>query len=179
VGCALKRGAVGIIVAVISLGCSGGGGGADAANPGTGGSTGGAGVGGTGGSSSLDPTPFLGTWSETTTITVSGACANLIDPVTTTVPIAVTSGAPSSDPLPTETTEPSCAIPLNLVSGTQATLKSPKQCIYSSGSGSVTYNFSAWTMTVSGNTGTESASGTATLAGVGNCPVSMTATLSR
>ena len=166
---AVNRLLVGGLLAV--LGCGGGAGGADGGSPGTGGT--GTGASGAGGAPALDPTPFLGAWTETTTIVATGACANLVDPLTTTAPITVTRGA-ASDLLRAETTGASCAIPLDLVSSNQATLASSKQCTYAS----ATYDFSAWTMTVNGNAGTESASGTLMGSGI-NCPVMLTATFSR
>jgi hypothetical protein len=157
----------------LTLGCSGGGGAADGGSPGTGGTGGG---GGTGGAGAIDPTPFLGSWTETATFTFTDACANLVEPATFTGPITVTAGSSSA----LIRTDDSCSIPLNVTSASQATLARATQCSIPpvSGLSGGTVAFSAWTLAISGNTGTETASGTFSVQAI-VCPVSVSATLAR
>jgi hypothetical protein len=178
----MLRRALGVVFGgvFVTAGCGGGGGIADAGNPGVGGTgvgglgggAGGAGAGGgAGGASAIDPTPFLGNWTEMLTATGSGLCANAT-PVTG--PVVVTAGT-SSDLVRTEPGTGGCSIPLNLVSRTQATLARPAQCSTSLGS----YDFSAWTMTIAGNAATETGAATLTLTGAGMCSITLSGTLSR
>ena len=179
----LERCVVGVVLAcaLCVLACSGSGGSADAGSQG-GGGTGGGGTGGggtgTGGASSVNRTPFLGNWTAAVTIAVSGSCPN-VEPVTDTEQVVVSAGT-TTDLVREPTSGSPCAVPLNIVSATQAMLARPIQCSFSSSVSSGTYDFSSWTFTISGDTGTESASGTVTLSAVGlTCPTSLSTTLTR
>jgi hypothetical protein len=72
--------------------------------------------------------------------------------------------------------DPTCTLSLDIVSPTQASLRRAKQCAGGSGSTAFTVTYDTWTLTVSGTTGTESATGTLSIA---SCPVSVTGTLTR
>lgn len=164
-----------VLVAVVVVGCGGGGGLPDAGHQGiagTGGSgSGGAGSGGSGGGASIDPAPFLGTWTETLTIAGTGSCAGLFMPITQTGQIMVTVGTTSD--LVRASANDTCSIPLTIVGAGQATLARPIQCVETQG----TFAFSTWTMTIAGSSGGESAS--AMLTAPVACPVSVTGTLTR
>ena len=179
------RAAIVVASVLFTLGCGGGGGSADAGPQGGGGmggsgaggtGTGGAGgtsTGGAGGTSSIDPAPFIATWTETAMINVSGACGNATL-VSSSGPIAVTAGT-SSDLLRAEPTLNGCSIPLDIVTSTSATLARTVQCATSNG----TYEFTTWTMSLDNGTASESASGTVTLPSAATCPINLTTTLTR
>lgn len=161
---------------LVALGCSCSGPERSGGNPGSGGTGGGTGTGATGGSGSIDPAPFLGSWNEAATSVVSGGACVGVDPITSTGPITVSMGTSSH----LVRADDSCSIPLNVTSTSLATLARAAQCVIPaiSGLGSGTVAFDTWTFAISGNTGTESASGTLTLGSV-VCPLTLSASLTR
>jgi len=164
---------------LLALGCGGSGTGGDAGNQGTGGSNGGGTggrAGGAGGRSSIDPTPFLGAWTQAQTFTLSGSCAGIVPSAAQTTAITVSAGT-SSDLVMSSSPDDGCSYPFRITSATEATLVKTTQCTVNGGSlGNVTGTFDTWTITVSGNAGTESGAGAISSPA---CPFSMTGTLSR
>jgi hypothetical protein len=169
-------------VVLLALGCGGSGAGGDAGHQGAGGTNGGAGgtngggaSGGVGGRSAIDPTPFLGAWTDAQTIALSGTCAGVGQSVTQTEQITVSTGT-SSD-LIVSLSGGACSLPFTITSSSQATLAGATPCMLSvTGVGTVTATFNTSTITISGNNGTEVASGT--VFGP-SCPFNLTGTLTR
>ena len=118
---------------------------------------------------------FTGTWEVIGTRTGTCSDGSTATPVSSTGQVLVTEGT-TSDLVRAGKTAMACPIPLN-VSGNRATLGGTATCTDDDGN---TLQFLTWTLTVDGDSGSET--GTATVAipaAGGSCNLSFSATLTR